>query len=77
MKIVIMKNINLSQSVKVCGILYNKIYAINKIYTFTNRIRISIDNIIKIKNKLITNKYRNYVKCIKIKKICSETITSW
>ena len=30
MKIVIMKNINLSQSTKVCGILYNKIYAITQ-----------------------------------------------
>ena len=35
MKIVIMKNINLSQSGKVGAILLNEKYAINKLSTFT------------------------------------------
>ena len=36
MKIVIMKNINLSQSAEVRGILYNEKYTINKLSTFIN-----------------------------------------
>ena len=37
-------NINLSQSVEVCGILYKQKYHINKLSTFTNWIRLNLDN---------------------------------
>ena len=36
MKIVIMKNINLSQSAEVGAILFKQKYTINKLSTFTN-----------------------------------------